>query len=51
MAWFAWPFAWSTEEAFGLTDGFWINMQAQYDLDMARIQLGDELEHVHKVGI
>ncbi|MBS4729707.1 HigA family addiction module antidote protein [Mycobacterium sp. SM1] len=36
--------------AFGLTDAFWVNMQARYDLDLARVELGDELEHIHKVA-
>lgn len=29
---------------FGLSDGFWINLQARYDLDMARDRLGDRLD-------
>ncbi len=30
---------------FGLSDGFWIGLQARYDLDRARDILGDRLEH------
>lgn len=29
---------------FGLSDGFWINLQSRYDLDMARDRLGDRLD-------
>ncbi|MCZ7578387.1 MAG: HigA family addiction module antitoxin [Dehalococcoidia bacterium] len=29
---------------FGLSDGFWITLQARYDLDMARDRLGDRLD-------
>ena len=28
---------------FGLSDGFWINLQTRYDLDMARDRLGDRV--------
>ncbi|HML97747.1 MAG TPA: HigA family addiction module antitoxin [Tepidiformaceae bacterium] len=29
---------------FGLSDGFWINLQARYDLDVARDRLGDTID-------
>jgi addiction module HigA family antidote len=35
--------------AFGLSDAFWVNMQSRYDLDMARVQLGDELDQVRQI--
>lgn len=36
-------------QAFGLSESFWLNIQARYDLDMARVELGDKLEKVHKI--
>ena len=30
---------------FGTTDRFWLNLQAQYDLDVERDRLGDRLDH------
>ncbi|MFD4433001.1 HigA family addiction module antitoxin [Nocardia sp. NPDC058497] len=30
----------------GLTDMFWINMQARYDADIARSAIGDDLTHI-----
>jgi antitoxin HigA-1 len=38
---------------FGLSDMFWVNMQARYDADMAKLSLGDrlsELKQIHEVG-
>jgi len=29
---------------FGVSERFWLNLQAQYDLDIARDRLGDRLE-------
>ena len=29
---------------FGLSDGFWINLQTRYDLDVTRDRLGDRLD-------
>lgn len=29
---------------FGTSDRFWLNLQAQYDLEIARLKLGDRLE-------
>lgn len=29
---------------FGLSDGFWINLQARHDLDVTRDRLGDRLD-------
>ena len=29
---------------FGLSERFWLNLQAQYDLDVERARLGDRLE-------
>jgi addiction module HigA family antidote len=37
-------------KALGLTDIFWVNLQARYDLDVARVALGDQLDHVHRVA-
>lgn len=35
--------------ALGLSDMFWINMQARYDADMVRINKGEELSHIHSL--
>jgi addiction module HigA family antidote len=35
--------------ALGLTDMFWINMQARYDADLVRISKGEELGHIHSL--
>jgi antitoxin HigA-1 len=35
--------------ALGLSDMFWINLQARYDADLVRIEKGDELNHIHSV--
>jgi addiction module HigA family antidote len=37
---------------FGTSARFWLNLQAQYDLDVQRDVLGDRLEHevVHRTG-
>ncbi len=29
---------------FGLSDGYWINMQAHYDKELAKMQSGEEIE-------
>ncbi|BBZ15209.1 transcriptional regulator (plasmid) [Mycobacterium branderi] len=36
--------------AFGLTDMFWINMQARYDADIARLGLGDQLSRIESIA-
>jgi len=36
--------------ALGLSDMFWINLQARYDADIVRIEKGDELEHIHPLA-
>jgi addiction module HigA family antidote len=36
--------------AFGLSDMFWINMQARYDADMARVGLGDRLNQIESIA-
>jgi addiction module HigA family antidote len=36
--------------ALGLSDMFWINLQARYDADMVRIEKSEELEHIHPVA-
>jgi addiction module HigA family antidote len=33
--------------ALGLSDMFWINLQARYDADVVRINKSEELEHIH----
>ncbi len=33
--------------ALGLSDMFWINLQARYDADIVRIEKSDELGHIH----
>jgi addiction module HigA family antidote len=35
--------------ALGLSDAFWVNMQSRYDLDMARVELGEKLRQIHKI--
>lgn len=35
--------------ALGLSDMFWINMQARYDADMVRISKSEELSHIHSL--
>jgi addiction module HigA family antidote len=36
--------------ALGLSDAFWVNMQSRYDLDIARVELGEKLRHIHKIS-
>jgi addiction module HigA family antidote len=36
--------------ALGLSDMFWINLQARYDADMALIEGSDELDHIHPIA-
>lgn len=36
--------------ALGLSDMFWINLQARYDADMVRIEKRQELENIHPVA-
>jgi antitoxin HigA-1 len=36
--------------ALGLSDMFWINLQARYDVDLVRADKGDELNRIHKVA-
>ncbi|MFN3007398.1 HigA family addiction module antitoxin [Mycolicibacterium wolinskyi] len=38
-------------KAFGLSDMFWINMQARYDADMARIEHGAELAGIRLLQV
>ena len=33
--------------ALGLSDMFWINLQARYDADLVRVEKNEELEHIH----
>jgi addiction module HigA family antidote len=33
--------------ALGLSDMFWINLQARYDADLVRMKKSEELEHIH----
>ncbi|AKN16522.1 XRE family transcriptional regulator [Mycobacterium haemophilum DSM 44634] len=36
--------------ALGLSDMFWINLQARYDADMVRIDKSAELEHIRPLA-
>jgi addiction module HigA family antidote len=36
--------------ALGLSDMFWINLQARYDADMVRCDKGEELDHIHPLA-
>ena len=36
--------------ALGLSDMFWINMQARYDADLARAEYGAELDRIHPLA-
>lgn len=36
--------------ALGLTDMFWINLQARYDADVARAEKGDELDRIQPLA-
>jgi antitoxin HigA-1 len=36
--------------ALGLSDMFWINLQARYDADLVRIEKKDELGHIHPLA-
>jgi addiction module HigA family antidote len=36
--------------ALGLSDMFWINLQARYDADMVRADKSEELEHIHPLA-
>jgi antitoxin HigA-1 len=36
--------------ALGLSDMFWINLQARYDVDLVRADKGDELNRIHKLA-
>jgi antitoxin HigA-1 len=36
--------------ALGLSDMFWINLQARYDADIVRIEKSDELDHIHPLA-
>jgi len=36
--------------ALGLSDMFWINLQARYDADVARAQRGDELDRIRPLA-
>jgi antitoxin HigA-1 len=36
--------------ALGLSDMFWINLQARYDADLVRIEKSDELDHIHPLA-
>ncbi|WAJ46204.1 HigA family addiction module antitoxin [Mycobacterium sp. Aquia_216] len=35
--------------ALGLSDMFWINLQARYDADRVRLEKGDELAHINRL--
>jgi antitoxin HigA-1 len=36
--------------ALGLSDMFWINLQARYDADMVRVEKSEELERIHPLA-
>lgn len=36
--------------ALGLSDMFWINLQARYDADLARAKKGAELDRIHPLS-
>jgi antitoxin HigA-1 len=36
--------------ALGLSDMFWINLQARYDADLVRIEKSDELAHISRLA-
>lgn len=36
--------------ALGLSDMFWINLQARYDADLVRTEKGEELGHIHPMA-
>lgn len=36
--------------ALGLSDMFWINLQARYDANLVRIEKSDEFEHIHPLA-
>lgn len=36
--------------ALGLSDMYWINLQARYDADLVRIDKSDELAHIHPLA-
>jgi addiction module HigA family antidote len=36
--------------ALGLSDMFWINLQARYDADVVRSDKGAELDHIHPLA-
>ncbi|MGH9341224.1 MAG: HigA family addiction module antitoxin [Acidobacteriota bacterium] len=33
---------------FGMSDGFWVNLQAHYDMEMEKDRLGNELTHIKR---
>lgn len=35
------------ERAFGTSEGFWLGLQADYDLEERRSQISKELKHIH----
>jgi len=35
--------------AFGTSEGFWLGLQADYDLEERRLVIGDNLEKIHKL--
>jgi addiction module HigA family antidote len=37
--------------ALGLSDMFWINLQARYDADLVRIEKSSELENIHPLAV
>jgi antitoxin HigA-1 len=36
--------------ALGLSDMFWINLQARYDADVVRLEKSDELAHISRLA-
>ncbi|OSC28821.1 addiction module antidote protein, HigA family [Mycobacterium vulneris] len=36
--------------ALGLSDMFWINLQARYDADLVRVEKSEELGHIHPLA-
>jgi antitoxin HigA-1 len=36
--------------ALGLSDMFWINLQARYDADMVRVEKSEEVERIHPLA-
>ena len=37
--------------AFGTSEGFWLGLQIDYDLEQERLLLGDKLKKIHKLCV